>query len=125
MARLLAVESLLSEDGRTRRYNIAGQVFFASAETFSAAFDFKEVIEHVTIEEGHIQGRTTSGGEFLSYAPAVTEDLLKRLEASQVEVDARPKPEGSFWRQVLIMWFPLVLFIGLWIFFIRQMQAGA
>jgi cell division protease FtsH len=81
-------------------------------------------IEHVTIEEGHIQGRTTTGSEFLSYAPVVTEDLLKRLEASQVEVDARPKPEGSFWRQVLIMWFPLVLFIGLWIFFIRQMQAG-
>jgi sulfate permease, SulP family len=50
VARLLTVERLLSEDGRTRRYTIAGQVFFASAETFSAAFDFKEVIEHVTID---------------------------------------------------------------------------
>jgi SulP family sulfate permease len=50
VARLLTVESLLSEDGRTRRYNIEGQVFFASSETFSAAFDFKEVIEHVIID---------------------------------------------------------------------------
>jgi len=50
VARLLTVESLLSEDGRTRRYNIEGQVFFASAETFAAAFDFKEVIAHVVID---------------------------------------------------------------------------
>ena len=39
-------------------------------------------------------------------------------------VDARPKPEAGFWRQILIMWFPLLLIVGLWIFFIRQMQAG-
>jgi SulP family sulfate permease len=50
VARLLTVERQLSEDGRTRRYNIEGQVFFASAETFSAAFDFKEVIAHVIID---------------------------------------------------------------------------
>ncbi len=81
-------------------------------------------IERVTIEEGHINGRYTTGKEFRSFAPVVTEDLLARLENRNVEFDARPKPEGSFWRQVLIMWFPLVLFIGLWIFFIRQMQAG-
>ncbi len=81
-------------------------------------------IDRVTIEEGHISGRYTTGKEFTSYAPVVTEDLLKRLESRHIQFDARPKPEGSFWRQVLIMWFPLVLFIGLWIFFIRQMQAG-
>ncbi len=81
-------------------------------------------IDRVTIEEGHISGRYTTGKEFSSYAPVVTEDLLKRLESRHIQFDARPKPEGSFWRQVLIMWFPLVLFIGLWIFFIRQMQAG-
>ena len=81
-------------------------------------------IDRVTIEEGHISGRYTTGKEFSSYAPVVTEDLLKRLESRHIQFDARPKPEGSFWRLVLIMWFPLVLFIGLWIFFIRQMQAG-
>ncbi len=81
-------------------------------------------VERVTIEEGHINGRYTTGKEFRSFAPVVTEELLARLENRNVKFDARPKPEGSFWRQVLIMWFPLVLFIGLWIFFIRQMQAG-
>ena len=46
------------------------------------------------------------------------------LKEKQVTVTAKPKDEGSFWRQMLIMWFPLVLFIGLWIFVIRQMQSG-
>jgi cell division protease FtsH len=81
-------------------------------------------IEAVTIEEGQIHGQLTNGSEFATYAPVVTEELLANLQAQGVEIVARPKPEGSFWRQVLIMWFPLVLFIGLWIFFIRQMQAG-
>ncbi len=81
-------------------------------------------VEKVTIEEGHILGVDGTGAEFRSYAPAITEDLLARMQAANVEIEARPKPESSFWRQVLIMWFPLVLFIGLWVFFIRQMQAG-
>jgi len=81
-------------------------------------------VESVTIEEGHIRGVLTDGSPFSTYAPAVTEDLLATLRANTQKIEARPKPEGSFWRQVLIMWFPLLLFIGLWIFFIRQMQAG-
>ncbi len=81
-------------------------------------------VQKVTIEDGRILGTFSSGESFSSYAPVVTESLLARLEQHRVEYDARPKPEAGFWRQVLIMWFPLLLFIGLWIFFIRQMQAG-
>jgi cell division protease FtsH len=80
-------------------------------------------IQKVVIEEGHIRGESIDG-EFTSYAPAVTEDLIKELREAGVEIKAQPKPESSVWRQVVIMWFPLLLFIGLWIFFIRQMQAG-
>ncbi|MEL7206852.1 MAG: ATP-dependent zinc metalloprotease FtsH [Actinomycetota bacterium] len=46
------------------------------------------------------------------------------LRAKEVSIEARPKPEGSFWRQMMLMWFPLIFLIGLWIFFIRQMQSG-
>ena len=81
-------------------------------------------IESVEIEEGNISGQFTNGGEFTTFAPVVTDDLLNRLHAQNIKIEARPKEEGSFWRQILIMWFPLVLFIGLWLFFIRQMQAG-
>jgi cell division protease FtsH len=90
---------------------------------FLAKIDTGE-IESVEIEEGNISGHFTNGGDFTTFAPVVTEDLLGRLHAQNIKIEARPKEEGSFWRQILIMWFPLVLFIGLWLFFIRQMQAG-
>jgi cell division protease FtsH len=83
----------------------------------------KGEVRKVLIEEGHIRGEG-SEGPFTTYAPALTQELIEELRRAGVEIKAQPKPEGSFWRQVLIMWFPLLLFIGLWIFFIRQMQAG-
>ena len=81
-------------------------------------------VEKVVIEDGHIDGVRVDGGDFSTYAPTISEDMLNLLKDKQVTVTAKPKDEGSFWRQMLIMWFPLVLFIGLWIFVIRQMQSG-
>lgn len=48
--RLFAVTSALSEDGRTRTYYYAGQVFFASTERFAEAIDFKEVVDYVVLD---------------------------------------------------------------------------
>lgn len=48
--RLFAVSSELSEDGRTRTYYYAGQVFFASTERFAEAIDFKELVDHVVLD---------------------------------------------------------------------------
>lgn len=48
--RMFTVESSLSPDGRTRTYRIAGEIFFASAERFADAFDFKEVIDRAVID---------------------------------------------------------------------------
>ncbi len=83
-------------------------------------------VQSVVIEEGHIQGEDIDGRKFTSYAPptAVTGEFLAELDSRGIETTIKPRDEGSFWRQILIMWFPLVLFIGLWIFFIRQMQSG-
>jgi len=81
-------------------------------------------IEKITIEEGSINGVQVDGGEFTTYAPTISQDLLALLKEKQVNVKAQPKDEGGFWRQILIMWFPLLLFVGIWIFFIRQMQSG-
>ncbi len=50
VGRVLRVDRNLSDDGRTRTYSVVGQVFFASAETLTAAFDFKEVIDQVVID---------------------------------------------------------------------------
>jgi sulfate permease, SulP family len=53
IAQLFRVSSTLSADGRHRTYTVEGQLFFASAEDFMAAFDFKEVLEKVTIDVSH------------------------------------------------------------------------
>jgi sulfate permease, SulP family len=50
IAQLFGVRSTLSEDGRTRTYIVEGQLFFASAEDFMKAFDFREVLEKVIID---------------------------------------------------------------------------
>ena len=83
-------------------------------------------VGEVTIEDGNISGKYVDGrGEFTTYAPPeALPTLIPQLTEREVKFDAKPKPEGSFWRQIMLMWFPLVLFIGLWIFFIRQMQSG-
>ena len=81
-------------------------------------------IETVTIEEGHITGTTTGGEPFATFAPAVTGDLLAELEAKGVEVSARPARESPIWQQVFLYWMPFLILIGLWVFFLRQMQAG-
>ena len=83
-----------------------------------------ESVESVIIEENQILVTLTDGTTRTTYAPAVTDELLELLRAKNVTITARPKPEGSIWSQMLVMWFPLLLFIGLWIFFIRQMQSG-
>jgi cell division protease FtsH len=81
-------------------------------------------VESVTIEENHINGRMKSAGEFATYAPTLTEGLLTQLKGKNVQINARPARESPLWQTVLIYWFPFLLFIGLWIFFLRQMQAG-
>src|SRR5690554_2077429 len=50
VSRLFQVKSELSEDGKSRRYTVTGQVFFASAEQFVSAFDFNEAVDHITID---------------------------------------------------------------------------
>jgi cell division protease FtsH len=79
----------------------------------------------VTIEQGgRIEGRLQSGQPFTTNAPAVTDKLLEALQTKNVELTARPARESPMWQQILIMWFPFLLLIGLWVFFMRQVQSG-
>ena len=50
IAQIFRVTSTLSDDGKARRYLVEGQLFFASVEQFNQAFDFREVLESVTID---------------------------------------------------------------------------
>jgi cell division protease FtsH len=81
-------------------------------------------IESVTMEEGHVTGQYRDGADFATYVPPIYDTLLPRLEERGIEITARPKRESSVWQQMLIWWVPFLILIGLWVFFVRQMQAG-
>jgi SulP family sulfate permease len=53
IAQIFRISSTVSEDGTARAYLVEGQIFFASADKFTAAFDFKEAIDQVTIDVSH------------------------------------------------------------------------
>ena len=89
---------------------------------FSAALDEGRVAE-VTIQGKVIRGRFQNGERFSTYDPGDT-DLVTRLRDKDVQIKAKPE-EGDPWYVILLVqWFPMLLLIGVWIFFMRQMQVG-
>jgi len=77
----------------------------------------------VTIQGNRIQGTTTSGTQFKTYSPDYP-DLVKLLQGKGVKITAKPPQESPLWQSILISWFPMLLLIAVWIFFMRQMQVG-
>ena len=82
-------------------------------------------IKEVKIDVDKISGSTSDGLNFYSYIPKNTE-LANELSSKGIKVMSEPT-ESSMpgFLSVLISWFPMLLFIGVWIFFMRQMQGGA
>ena len=81
-------------------------------------------IEKVTITGQEIAGTYRADKEtFHTYAPAQYEGLANKLIAQGILVTAK-EPTQSPWAQLLYSWAPILLLIGFWIFFMRQMQSG-
>ena len=80
-------------------------------------------IASVTIQGKNIVGIYKEGKDFKSYAPEDPE-LMKMLRDHDVKIAAKPDDEPGFWQSILVSWVPMLLLIGVWIFFMRQMQAG-
>ena len=74
-------------------------------------------------KDGQIVGITASGSRFTTNSPD-DPGLVKDLLDNKVEIIAKPPEQPSLLWQILINWFPLFILIGLWIFFMRQMQGG-
>jgi cell division protease FtsH len=80
-------------------------------------------VSQVKIQGREIEGTTRDGQQFRTFTP---EDptLVDRLRQNGVRIEAAPPEEVSPLLSVLISWFPMLLLIGVWIFFMRQMQSG-
>ncbi|MBI2833296.1 MAG: ATP-dependent metallopeptidase FtsH/Yme1/Tma family protein [Acidobacteria bacterium] len=80
-------------------------------------------VDKVTITGNEILGITKGGEKFRSYAPPQYEGLGNKLIERNVAITAK-EPTASPWASLLYSWAPILLLIGFWIFFMRQMQSG-
>jgi cell division protease FtsH len=100
-------------------------------QTAQVQLDYSQFLEEVkqgqiakvTIEGRTLKAVTIDGKKITSYAPSdlwMVSDLLK----NGVKIEAKPEEEQSFWMSIFVSWFPMLLLIGVWVFFMRQMQGG-
>jgi cell division protease FtsH len=80
-------------------------------------------VASVTITGQEISGKTKVGESFRTYAPSQYDGLVNKLIDRGVTVTAK-EPTASPWASLLYSWAPVLLMIGFWIFFMRQMQSG-
>ena len=104
---------------------------FNNKQTAQNSVEYSQFIEEVkdgkiskVVMEGRtLKATTTDGKKVTSYAPPdlwLVSDLLK----SGVKIEAKPEEEPSMLMNIFVSWFPMLLLIGVWIFFMRQMQGG-
>ena len=81
-------------------------------------------VQDVLIQGPNVSGSFKSGGDFRTYTPD-DPSLVPTLREHGVNIKAVPRSDNevTFW-SVIISWFPMLLLIGVWIFFMRQMQSG-
>ncbi|MFO7641205.1 MAG: ATP-dependent zinc metalloprotease FtsH [Candidatus Competibacteraceae bacterium] len=82
-------------------------------------------IAQVTIDGRAIQGRTSGGERFTTYSPETDNSaMIGELLTHGVDIEGQPPEKQGLLMQIFISWFPMLLLIGIWVFFLRQMQGG-
>ncbi len=81
-------------------------------------------VESVIIQGDQIKLHTINGQYYSCYAPN-DPDLIKTLKENNILITVKPEEKTSLWQSILISWFPMLLLIGVWIFFMRQMSGGS
>ncbi len=84
----------------------------------------KGQVKAVTIEGEKISGILNNQNSFYTYAPKDT-DLVPILRKAGVKITVKPHHENPWYLSLLASWLPMILLVGVWIFFMRQMQAGS
>ena len=89
---------------------------------FIAAVDAGKV-SSVSIQGNDLKGKYVDGKDFKTFKPEDPQ-LTQKLLEKKIVVTASPEEEKVSWFSIFLSWFPLILLVGVWIFFMRQMQVG-
>ncbi|MDQ1278495.1 MAG: cell division protease FtsH, partial [Thermodesulfobacteriota bacterium] len=87
------------------------------------AYVDKGQVKEVTIQGENVTGKLADNKSFKTFMPKDT-DLIGTLKEKNVRIAAKPVEDSPWYMTILISWFPMLLLIGVWIFFMRQMQGG-
>ena len=98
------------------------------AENNISYTEFLEMVDSERVDEVVIQGQElfvtdSNRNRFKVFAPQDT-DLIQTLRSKGVVISAKPPTESPWYMSVLVSWFPMIVLIAVWIFFMRQMQSG-
>ncbi|MBT5969112.1 MAG: ATP-dependent metallopeptidase FtsH/Yme1/Tma family protein [Nitrospina sp.] len=108
-------------------FNIFNQPLNSQSEVIFSEF-MNEVesgkITEVTIQGDLISGTYLDGRSFQTMTPSKDQDLIRILREKGVRIVVVAPEQTSWYMNILISWFPMILLLGIWIFFMRQMQAG-
>ena len=104
----------------------AGTQSTASAITYSKFTEqvAAKQVKKVTFQGDQVKGELVSGQPFVTTVPTNDTTLWPVLKANNVETAVTPADNGMSLLSILINWFPMLLIIGVWLFFMRQMQSG-
>ncbi len=80
-------------------------------------------VEEVTITDSQVRGKYKDGSTFRTTIPAGYNDYLKSLREAKVNIVVKDTARSP-WLSLLFSWFPIILLIVFWVFFMRQMQSG-
>jgi cell division protease FtsH len=80
-------------------------------------------VAQVTIQGDHVFGTFTDGKSFKTFVPRDS-DMIRILRDHGVNIQAKPEEENPWYLNMLATWLPMLLLVGIWIFFMRQMQIG-
>jgi len=83
----------------------------------------KGEVSEVIVKGADIKGKLANGESFRTYAPD-DKDMISELRRRGVRITAKPVDGNPWYVNMLLSWLPMLLFIGVWIFFMRQMQGG-
>ena len=81
-------------------------------------------VASVTIVDRNIKGLTQDNTAFETYVPFLDHGLMQTLIDKKVDVTGQPPEQRSILMSILVSWLPMLLFVGLWIFIIRQQTGG-
>ncbi|MBS3917571.1 MAG: ATP-dependent zinc metalloprotease FtsH [Deltaproteobacteria bacterium] len=90
--------------------------------------DFINAVESNRVLDIETKGRSiiwrdAEGKRFKTYAPEDPE-MIKIIREKKIAINAKKEDESPLWQNILISWFPMIILIGVWLFFMRQMQIG-